>query len=183
MDKNLTIVTGLWNIGRDGRPFTHYIQHLNHFLEIDANLFLYVPKELENLVWEKRSKENTFVKIYELEDVKNMYSPFWDKTQNIRTNPEWYNQTGEGGWLTQSPQASLEWYNPIVQSKMFLLNDVTIWNPYNFHQFELVCINYNLLALHEMYVLIQEMLSHHLFLATVLVLLVVLHFHKKLLIF
>ena len=135
MDNNLTIVTGLWNIGRDGRPFTHYIQHLNHFLDIDANLFLYVPKELENLVWEKRSKENTFVKIYELEDVKNMYGPFWDKTQEIRTNPEWYNQTGEGGWLTTSPQASLEWYNPIVQSKMFLLNDVTIWNPFNTEKF------------------------------------------------
>ena len=135
MDNNLTIVTGLWNIGRDGRPFTHYIQHFNNFLDIDANLFLYIPKELENLVWEKRSKENTYVKIYELEDIKNMYNPFWDKTQNIRTNPEWYNQTGEGGWLITSPQASLEWYNPIVQSKMFLLNDVTIWNPFNTDKF------------------------------------------------
>jgi hypothetical protein len=135
MDNNLTIVTGLWNIGRDGRPFTHYIQHLNHFLDIDANLFLYLPKELEALVWEKRSKENTFVKIYELSDVKNMYGPFWDKTQEIRTNPEWYNQTGEGGWLTTSPQSSLEWYNPIVQSKIFLLNDVTIWNPFNTEKF------------------------------------------------
>jgi hypothetical protein len=129
---NLTIVTGLWNISRNGRPFTHYLQHFNHFLDIDANLFLYVPKELESLVWEKRSKENTFVKVYELEDVKQMYSPFWDKTQQIRTNPEWYSQAG---WLSQSPQASLEWYNPIVQSKMFLLNDVTIWNPFNTEYF------------------------------------------------
>jgi len=131
MNKNLTIVTGLWNIGRDGRPFTHYLQHFNHFLDIDANLFLYVPKELEEMVWAKRSKENTFVKVYELEDIKQMYAPFWDKTQQIRTSPEWMNMTGEHGWLKNSPQASLEWYNPIVQSKMFLLNDVTIWNPFN----------------------------------------------------
>ena len=63
MDNNLTIVTGLWNIGRDGRPFTHYLQHFNHFLDIDANLFLYIPKELEEMVWAKRSKSNTFVKV------------------------------------------------------------------------------------------------------------------------
>jgi len=135
MNKNLTIVTGLWNIGRDGRPFTHYLQHFNHFLDIDANLFLYVPKELEEMVWAKRSKENTFVKVYELEDIKQMYAPFWDKTQQIRTSPEWMNMTGEHGWLKNSPQASLEWYNPIVQSKMFLLNDVTIWNPFNTEHF------------------------------------------------
>jgi hypothetical protein len=132
MDNNLTIVTGLWNIGRDGRPFTHYLQHFNHFLDIDANLFLYVPKELEEIVWSKRSKENTYVKVYELEDIKNIYRPFWDKTQDLRTNPEWFNQAG---WLPQSPQASLEWYNPIVQSKMFLLNDVTIWNPFDTEYF------------------------------------------------
>ena len=135
MNNNLTIVTGLWNIGRDGRPFTHYLQHFNHFLDIDANLFLYIPKELESLVWEKRSKDNTFVKIYELEDVKQMYRPFWDKTQEIRTSEKWLNMTGEGGWLKNSPQATLEWYNPIVQSKMFLLNDVTIWNPFNTEHF------------------------------------------------
>ena len=132
MSNNLTIVTGLWDIGRNGRPFDHYLQHLDKFLDIDANLFLYVPKELEEIVWAKRSKENTYVKIYELEDVKNMYKPFWDKTQEIRTKPEWFNQAG---WLPNSPQASLEWYNPIVQSKMFLLNDVTIWNPFNTEHF------------------------------------------------
>jgi len=132
---NLTIVTGLWNIGRDGRPFTHYLQHFNHFLDIDANLFLYIPKELESLVWEKRSRENTYIKIYELEDIKQMYSPFWSKTQEIRNSNNWSNQTGEHGWLKNSPQATLEWYNPIVQSKMFLLNDVTIWNPFNTEYF------------------------------------------------
>lgn len=135
MNNNLTIATGLWNIGRDGRPFTHYMQHFNHFLDIDANLFLYIPKELESFVWEKRSKENTYVKIYELEDIKRMYAPFWDKTQQIRTSQEWLNMTGEHGWLKNSPQATLEWYNPIVQSKMFLLNDVTIWNPFNTEHF------------------------------------------------
>ena len=135
-NNDLTVVTGLWNIGRPGRDFSHYIENFKKFLEIPINMFIYIPQEYEYLVWEKRSKKNTFVKIYELEpDLKNLYQPFWDDTQKIRTNPEWYNLTGEGGWLTKSPQASVEWYNPIVQSKMFLLNDVTIWNPFNTEYF------------------------------------------------
>lgn len=135
MDKNLTIVTGLWNIGRPGRSFDHYIHHFNNFLDIDTNLFIYIPLEYEHLVWAKRSKENTFVKVYELNDVKNLYAPFWDKTQQIRTNNDWLNLTGPGGWLPNSPQASNEWYNPIVMSKMFMLHDVTIWNPFNTEYF------------------------------------------------
>ena len=49
-------------------------------------MFIYIPAEYEYLVWEKRSRKNTYVKIFELEDIKNLYSPFWEKTQNIRTN-------------------------------------------------------------------------------------------------
>lgn len=131
-NKNLTIVTGLWNIGRPGRDFSHYIEHFRNFLDIPQNLFIYIPAEYEYLVWEKRSKENTYVKIYELEDIKNLYNPFWNKTQEIRVNPNWLNQAG---WLSGSPQAVLEYYNPIVQSKMFMLNDATIWNPFNTEYF------------------------------------------------
>lgn len=129
-NKELTIVTGLWDIGRPGRDFSHYIDNFNKFLEIPINMFIYIPAEYEYLVWEKRTRKNTFVKIYELKDVKNQYSPFWDKTQSIRTDPSWFNQTGENGWLVGSPQAHLEWYNPIVQSKMFMLSDASIWDPF-----------------------------------------------------
>ena len=131
INEDLTVVTGLWNIGRTGRNFSHYIEHFKKFLEIPIKMFIYIPSEYEHLVWEKRTKENTFVKIYELDDVRNMYDPFWEKTQHIRTSQDWLNISGENGWLKNSPQALLEWYNPIVQSKMFLLNDVTIWNPFN----------------------------------------------------
>lgn len=127
-NKDLTIVTGLWNIGRVGRDFQHYIDNFKKFLDIPQNLFIYIPKEYEYLVWEKRSTENTYVKTYELEDIKRMYNPFWERTQKIRLSEDWQNQAT---WLKDSPQSSLEYYNPIVQSKMFLLNDVTIWNPFN----------------------------------------------------
>ena len=133
--KNLTVVTGLWNINRNGRPFDHYIDNFKKLLDTPQNLFIFIEKEYEYLVWEKRSPKNTFVKIYELEDVKNLYSPFWQKTQDLRNDPNWNNITGENGWLKDSPQASLEWYNPIVMSKMFMLHDVTIWNPFDTEYF------------------------------------------------
>ena len=131
-NKNMTIVTGLWDINRTGRPFHHYIENFKRFLDIPQNLFIYVPLEFEHLVWEKRSRENTFVKIMSLEDVRRLYQPFWDRTQSVRTNPDWINGAG---WLGSSPQASLEWYNPIVQSKMFMTNDASIWNPFDTEYF------------------------------------------------
>ena len=126
--KNTTIVTGLWDINRQGRNFQHYIDNFKLFLDIPQNLFIYIESKYEHIVWEKRDKSNTFVKTYELSDIKNLYAPHWDKTQEIRTNPNWVNLAS---WLGGSPQASLEWYNPIVQSKMFMLNDASIWNPFD----------------------------------------------------
>ena len=127
----LTVVTGLWNISRHDRDFSHYIEHFKKFLEIPVNMFIFIPSEYEYLVWEIRNKSNTYVKIYELSDIKNMFEPFWNTAQNIRLDESWKNLTGENGWLKTSPQASLEWYNPVVMSKMFMLHDVTIWNPFD----------------------------------------------------
>ena len=42
---DLTIVTGLWNINRQGRPFEHYIEHFKKFLDMPYNLFIYIPQE------------------------------------------------------------------------------------------------------------------------------------------
>jgi O-methyltransferase len=128
VNNKLTIVTGLWDINRLGRDFTHYIDNFKLFLDIPQNLFIYIESKYEHIVWEKRDKSNTFVKTYELSDIKKLYEPHWDKTQEIRTNPNWVNLAS---WLGGSPQASLEWYNPIVQSKMFMLNDASIWNPFD----------------------------------------------------
>lgn len=134
---NFTLVSGLWNMGREDREFeSHYMQKFSEFLEIDANMILFLPKELEEFVWERRSPSNTFVKVTELEDLKtNLYAPHWDKTQGIRNNPEWQNITGEGGWLKTSAQASLEYYNPVVMSKMFMLHDAVLYNNFNTEYF------------------------------------------------
>ena len=139
--EDLTVVTGLWNINRDileglpARSWDHYIESFQQLLDIPQNMFIYIPKEYEYLVWEKRKKSNTYVKTYELSDIRRIFKPHWDKCQEIRTSDEWINITGKHGWLTKSPQCLLEWYNPIVMSKMPMLNDATIWNPFDTNHF------------------------------------------------
>lgn len=144
----LTIVSGLWNIGKANRSFDHYLMCFEKFLEIKENMFLYVPKELESFVWERRSSRDTVVKVYELEDIKTLFSPFWEKTQKLRTSEEWMSQAG---WIRNSPQCYLEWYNPIVLSKMSMLHDASVYDHFKTDNFIWLdagitnTINYNLL--------------------------------------
>jgi len=127
-----TIVTGLWDLSREGRGFEeHYLPNFKNMLQIDLPMVVFVPKELESFVKENRGNKKTHIKVMGLEDIKNLYQPFWDKTQNLRNDPDWLNITGEGGWLKTSPQATLEYYNPIVQSKMFMLHEAVCWNPFD----------------------------------------------------
>jgi FkbM family methyltransferase len=131
LEGDITVVTGLWNIGRDNRPKEFYLQRLEELLKIPNKLIIFIPREFEFFVMERRDPSNTFVKIFELSDIENLLSPFFDKIQKIRTSEEWLSITGEHGWLRTSPQAVNEWYNPIVMSKMMLLHDASIWNPFD----------------------------------------------------
>ena len=101
----LTIVTGLWNIGRAGRSFDHYLDSFEQLLLTKENMFIFVPQELESFVWERRQRHNTVVKVFGLEDIKQLFSPFWDRTQTIRNSDEWKNLSN---WMPTSPQGSLE---------------------------------------------------------------------------
>jgi hypothetical protein len=129
---NITLVTGLWNIGRDNleegwsRSFSHYLEKFEQLLKVEENLIIFGEKELEEFVWERRSQNNTqFILRDKSWFIEN---DFYDKIQKIRTNPDWHNQSG---WLKESTQGRLEMYNPLVMSKMFLLNDARIMDRFD----------------------------------------------------
>lgn len=132
---NSTIVTGIWDLGRDNlsegwsRNFDHYVNNFTNLLKInELNLAIFIDPELEELVWKYRDRSNTVVYHHKKEDFKGNFFPFFDKIQEIRTNEKWLNQTG---WLRDSTQARMEYYNPMVMSKMFLLHNTKIFNPFN----------------------------------------------------
>jgi hypothetical protein len=129
---NITLVTGIWNIGRGelqegwSRPFHHYLDKFSQLLEVDNNMIIFGDEELKDFVFSKRSRENTQFITRPLDWFKN--SEFFDMIQKIRTNESWSNQVG---WLKESTQARLENYNPLVMSKVFLLNDAKIMDQFN----------------------------------------------------
>jgi hypothetical protein len=129
----ITIVTGIWDLKRDtltdgwNRSFQHYLNNLEKLMKTPENMIIFIEKQYEDFVWQHRTKENTFVITKELDWFKNN-GDLYDKIQKIRLNPDWYNQSG---WLPDSTQAKLEMYNPVVMSKVFLLNDASILDPFN----------------------------------------------------
>lgn len=125
----VTLVTGLWDLGRENlstfkRSFEHYIARLEELLTLDINFVVFVPPELEKHVLITRGhSKRTRVIVKSLEDVQKWF-PFYARVQEIRTSAEWLN--GQPTWLPDSPQAALADYNPVIMSKMFMLNDASI---------------------------------------------------------
>jgi hypothetical protein len=132
-NNNITIVTGLWDLGRgemEGwgqRNFQQYKDRFFELLETDANMVIWIPKDLEEEVLKIRSLNNTRIYIKEVKDFETWF-PFFNEVQDIRNNDSWKNFAG---WLPESPQASLPYYNPMMMCKMFMLHDTTIFNPFD----------------------------------------------------
>ena len=128
----VTLVTGLWNIKRDelsegwSRSFQHYLDKFEQLLQVENPMIIFGDAELESFVFERRNHENTQFITRSQDWFKN--NEFYGKIQDIRNNPEWYNLAG---WLPESTQAKLDMYNPLVMSKMFLLNDAKIMDQFN----------------------------------------------------
>jgi hypothetical protein len=131
MDK-LTLVTGLWDIKRDGlsdgwnRSYNHYLEKFKQLLDIDNNLIIFGDNHLKEFVFNHRNESNTLFIERSLDWFKN--NDYFNIIQKIRLNPQWYSQAG---WLEESTQAKLEYYNPLVMSKMFLLHDAKIMDPFD----------------------------------------------------
>jgi hypothetical protein len=128
---NVTIVTGIWDIGRESlgegwsRDYQHYLDNFNKILDIPNNMIIFGDSDLRELVFEKRQESNTqFIE----RDLNWFKQHFFQEIQKIRTSEVWYNQVG---WLSQSTQARLEMYNPLVMSKPFILHDAKIFDKFN----------------------------------------------------
>ena len=137
MNRNVTIVTGLWDLKRGNlngwakRDFQQYKDRFFEMLKTDAQMAIWIPRDLEEEVLAVRGDKPTKLYFKELEDFK-IWFPFWNQLQSIRTNPNWSNFAG---WLPESPQAALEYYNPMMMCKMFIVNDTALMNPFDSQYF------------------------------------------------
>jgi hypothetical protein len=131
----ITLVTGLWDIGRgsmtDGwsRTFQHYLDRFEQLLSVENNMIIFGESYLEEFVFRFRKPENTQFIARSKEWFKSTVP--YDKIQQIRTSPNWLAQAT---WLKDSTQGTLDMYNPLVMSKMFLLHDAKLLDKFNSEQ-------------------------------------------------
>ena len=132
MMSKITLVTGLWNIGRDSlkedwaRPMEHYYKKFEQLLSVDSNMIIFGDEELKEFVFKIRREDNTQFIIRKTNWFRE--NGYFEKIQSIRESSNWFSQSG---WLRDSTQAKLEMYNPLVMSKMFLLNDAKIMDKFD----------------------------------------------------
>lgn len=133
---NLTLVTGLFDLGRGAvveelgednvRPFDSYLESFAQLLRVDAPMSIYIDPSHEPFVWKYRTPVNTRI-VHRSTEIFRTEFPFFDTVQRIRHDRAWRTRAG---WLMHSPQANLEFYNPVVMSKMGMLHDQSIANPF-----------------------------------------------------
>jgi Bacterial protein of unknown function (HtrL_YibB) len=129
---NITLVTGIWDIGRGeltegwSRSYQHYLDKFEQLLKVEENLIIFGDEELKEFVFQRREQSNTQFIVRPLSWFRN--SDYFDKIQQIRNKEEWKNLAG---WLSESTQARLENYNPLVMSKVFLLHDAKIMDQFD----------------------------------------------------
>lgn len=133
---NTTLVTALFDLKRGEmdtgfkRPFEQYLEHFEKLLRACKNtpMLIYVDKKHEEFVRKAREGSvGTDIRFKSTEDFKTWF-PFYERVTEIRKDPNWFNRAG---WLSESTQAKLDLYNPLVMSKMFMLNDAVIFNPFD----------------------------------------------------
>jgi len=129
---NITLVTGIWDIGRGeltegwSRSYQHYLDKFEQLLKVEENLIIFGDDELKDFVFKRREQSNTQFITRPLSWFRN--SDYFDKIQQIRNDESWKSRAG---WLSESTQAKLENYNPLVMSKVFLLHDAKIMDQFN----------------------------------------------------
>jgi hypothetical protein len=129
---DITIVTGIIDIGRDmspegfARPFSYYSDKIALLLELDIPIVVYADRQF-HIPHSQAGRRLVPTDAAALERF-----PYFDKVQQIRASSSWKSQTA---WLPSSPQAFLPHYNPLIMSKLLWLADQAKANPFGTRYF------------------------------------------------
>lgn len=128
----VTLVTGLWNAGRDqldgiwNRSFDFYLERFLELLKTDNNLIIFGDENLKKIVFEHRSEENTQFILKDLAWFKT--TDYYPLIQKVRNDPKWKYQND---WIKDCPLGAMEMAIPIYLSKMIFLNEAIEKSKFN----------------------------------------------------
>ena len=137
---SITYVSGLWDIGRESltntnanydwkRSFKTYTDRLEELLSTGLQIVVYGDLHIKQII---DKYENAIFIHYPQENFYKL--PYFQLLQDIRTSKDWYDQPS-AQWLKSSPQATLPLYVPIQLSKLIVLQQTFILNPFNSDRF------------------------------------------------
>jgi len=134
---DVTLVTGLLNINRDGRDFReHYIKGLDKLLSVRNPLVVYAePKYHEYII--KRRKElsiassNNRILVLPISLQKIENNCYFNKIQSIISKDEWINQAE---WIKGSALDN-KYYVPLTIDKIWMLGHIANTNPMSSKRF------------------------------------------------
>ena len=134
---DVTLVTGLLDISRDGRDFEeHYLRGLDQILSVRNPLVVYADPKYHNYIIDKRrelsiatSNNRVDVRPFTIEMLEAM--PYFKEMQEIMAKEEWINQAE---WMKNSPLANKH-YVPLTLNKLWMLGHIADTNPMGSQRF------------------------------------------------
>lgn len=118
-----THVTCLYDIERGGlsdrfrRSFELYLSFFEQLLRTDSNLIVFGDRRLEEFVWQRRRPANTVFVLREIESFRGAW--FYPLVQAVRLG-----KLRDPGFADrEAPQFALEYYDLIMFSKLYLLEE------------------------------------------------------------
>ena len=137
MKSKITFVTALLDIGRSdlsgdfSRTFERYLETFYALLKHlkDKNLVVYIDEKYQDKI-KKIKNDKIIFKSISTEDIKN--TEYYNDIQKIRNDESWRNQVG---WLKNSTQANLEFYNALIFQKIHFLEEISSSNPFESEYF------------------------------------------------
>lgn len=145
-EMNITLVTSLLDLGRDGltadsyqfrREFKMYLDAMQNWLKHEYPKVVYTSQQIADEMMKTmtdEAKATTKFAITTREELRSKWlgPDNYDRVQSLRASKDWL---GRASWLSNSPQAGLDDYNPLVMSKIYMVRDAARNNYFNTSHF------------------------------------------------
>ena len=130
--RSITLVTGLWDVGRNERPMTHYINWLKDTLGMDAKFIVFTDKATNAQLPVDKNKIVTVD--MSLED-HPYYARYYERNKVILESTK-YKKSVEADHLdNKSARTTLPGYNVIMWGKAKVLEIAAEMNPFESEYF------------------------------------------------